>query len=150
MTKKTQPAEAPVPDDAPALNETQPEAPGLAPDLNAEFAALEAEAGSVPGGDPAAPAGTGPDLPTKDVVAMALAPMFAILAPGWGVTQEEVGTLAEAYAPVIDKYFPDMAMGPELTAVLATALVLGPRIGRPRKIEPPAEEQERAQQQAAA
>jgi hypothetical protein len=69
------------------------------------------------------------DLPTAQVLEMAIAPLFGVLAPNWAIAPEEVSALAGAYAPVIDKYFGGVAMGVELQAVVVTAMIFAPRIG---------------------
>lgn len=65
-----------------------------------------------------------------------LTPAFAILAPNWQVQPPEVQQLAQAYTPVMLKYFPDGIgdVGPELAAVLVTLTVLGGRLGTPRRV----------------
>lgn len=80
-----------------------------------------------------------PDLPTKDIVLMAVSPLIDILAPAWGVTDQEKEMLAGAYAPVIDKYFPDVGMSVEFSAIAVTAIIFAPRLSMPRKIEQPEE-----------
>lgn len=76
-----------------------------------------------------------------EVVALLVAvltPTFVIIAPNWQITPAEVQQLAQAYAPVILKYFPDGLgdVGPELAAALVTMTVLGSRIGTPRRLVP--------------
>jgi len=65
-----------------------------------------------------------------------LTPTFAVLAPNWQVQPPEVQQLAQAYVPVMLKYFPDGIgeVGPELAAVLVTLTVLGSRLGTPRRV----------------
>lgn len=72
--------------------------------------------------------------PTRDVLVMVLGPLFNALRPTWGVTDKEVELLADGWAPVIDKYFPEFNLGVELNAALITVMVLGPRLGS-RKAE---------------
>lgn len=72
---------------------------------------------------------------------MLIAGAGAILAPNWQITQEESGALAEVYAPVITKYFPNMANfsgGVEMNAAMVTLGIVGARVmaGTPRKLEP--------------
>ena len=94
------------------------------------LAAEVAPEGAGPGAGPeAAPV---PDLPTADALRFFLAPLFALLAPAWEVTAGEVDALADAYAPVVDKYWPG-GVGVEGGALLVTAAVLAPRLGRPRR-----------------
>tara|TARA_Y100001951_G_C11296191_1_gene275800 strand:- start:4746 stop:5279 length:534 start_codon:yes stop_codon:yes gene_type:complete len=104
-----------------------------------ELASLAAEAEQIePHTDPE----TGDQLPaereqdgmtTEQAVQMALGPLFAVLAPNWGVQPAEIEQLAAAYAPVIDKWFPgDFAMGVEMQAVMITAVIIAPRAAVPR------------------
>ncbi len=88
-----------------------------------------------PGGAPVPEAA--PAVPTDKLLVMVLDPAFQILAPNWKIRQGEVEQLATAYAAVIDKYFPDSlnAYGPEISAVLVTAMILAPRAGTPPKVE---------------
>jgi hypothetical protein len=75
-----------------------------------------------------------PEIPTSQVLVMVIGPLFDILAPAWEVSDEEKQSLAGAYAPVVDKYFPGMDAGPEIVAIAITAMVIAPRMGKPRKI----------------
>lgn len=103
----------------------------IEPDLSAEFDALEKEAGT-PTGDGAPSADAGPDIPTKDALSLFLSPLCEVIFPAWNVQPAEIALLADAYAPVIDKYFPD-GFGIEVQALVATAIVFGPRLRMPRK-----------------
>lgn len=77
-----------------------------------------------------------PDIPTTEMLNAVLVPMFATLCPNWVVTNEECAQVAQAWGPVLDKYFPDWVtkFGVEVNAVLITVLVFGPRWSTPRKI----------------
>lgn len=62
---------------------------------------------------------------------------FAVLAPGWGVTETETETLSKAYAPLMDKYMPD-GMGAyslEINAALITFGFYMAHKDQPRKVE---------------
>jgi len=61
-----------------------------------------------------------------------LVPTFRVLAPAWEVTEPECALLGESYGAVLDKYFPDLDIGVEFAALLATLAVFGPRWGKPR------------------
>lgn len=79
----------------------------------------------------------------KSIFVQLLGPGFAVLAPNWGVQGQEVEALADAYAPLMAKYFPDASqVGPEVGAILVTAAVIAPRLSTPRKVEdkPPVQE----------
>ncbi len=149
-----------APKAAPVTTETQPMTePAATPDASpvtesaaapahpfADAAALDAltlETGPV-AGDPAAPA---PPVrmsadqsiaETAGVLTVVMGPAFAILAPNWNLKDSEVTQLAQAYAVVIEKYFPGGAQGfgPELAAAMLTIGILAPRINKPRKLEP--------------
>lgn len=103
--------------------------------MAAKAAALEGEVIRETPGAGEEEAAPGPS--TGQVIAMILRPMFDILAPAWNVTDMECGMLGETYGAVIDKYFPDLDLGPELAAVVTTAIVFGPRMKKPRHNPPP-------------
>ena len=108
-------------------------APPSAPDVSAlaaEAAALDTAAAPMGGGSPGdvAPA---PNVYTSELLRPLLRASFDILAPKWAVTDEESVALAEAYAAVLDKYFPDGIAGrwaAELNALILTVAILGPRL----------------------
>lgn len=75
-----------------------------------------------------------PEMPTSEVLNLALTPIVAILAPNWQIKPEEIQMLSEAYGALLDKYMPGVAMGVEVTAILCTAMVVAPRIGTPLKV----------------
>jgi hypothetical protein len=81
------------------------------------------------------------DLPTDQVLLMAIGPLFDVICPNWNVSPEEKQALAGAYAPVVDKYFGGVSMGVELQAVAITAMILAPRIGTPRVAKPEKKEE---------
>lgn len=67
-------------------------------------------------------------------------PAFDVLAPGWKVKESEVGALADAWAGVLYKYYPDGIDDAHwLVAAVTTAAVFAPRIvgGVPRVVEEP-------------
>jgi len=71
----------------------------------------------------------------RAIIAQLLAPSFAVLTPNWNVQKAEVEGLADAYAPLLAKYFPDTSnVGPEIGAVIVTAAVIVPRLSIPRKL----------------
>lgn len=81
------------------------------------------------------------DVPTGQLCAMVLGPLFAIFAPNWNVTGSEVQQLGEAYGKVIDKHFKEGLgkYGVEVTAVIVTCAIVAPRAHKPPKIEKPKE-----------
>ncbi len=66
--------------------------------------------------------------------------------PNWMIQDAEKKALADGYADMIDKYWPDGigAFGVELNALLMTAAIFGPRVakGIPTREKPKAKEQE--------
>lgn len=105
------------------------------------LAHLERNAGGPDAGGPSAmPGGAAYVDPERaeveGLMIAVLTPAFAILAPNWQVQPPEVRELAQAYTPVMMKYFPDGIgeVGPELAAVLVTLTVLGGRLGTPRRV----------------
>lgn len=122
---------------------TETAAPASPANPHADLSALDALAGEAAAAavaaDPNAPVGppAAPSIPTEKLCEMLLAPCFMIFAPNWKVSEQEVQTLAGAYGAVLDKYFPD-GLGdwaPEISAVLVTAMVITPRMGKPAKVE---------------
>ena len=114
-------------------------------ELQQEVAAEQA-ANAAEGPPPASPGGPDvaasyqepePDLEWQEILHPLLWGGFAVLAPAWQVTAEECQQMADAYAPLCQKYMPDGPgkWGPEIGAAFVTVHVLAPRLGKPRKIE---------------
>lgn len=137
-----------------------PANPVLSPEIAAQWAGLESEAG--PDTDPVAEhqaqqqrteqeaadaAKEAGEREYKEALEAILVPGFAVLAPNWNITGGDVETLAAAYAPLLQKYWPGgiEKVGPELGAAFATVAILGPRLRTPRKL--PAPEAEEAPRQ---
>lgn len=117
-------------------------------DLAGKASALEGEllgngeglaSGEAPGdGATAGDTGRSRTGPTNaELLTALLRPTFDIMAPNWQVSDMECAMLGAAYGAVLDKYFPDLEIGVELAAVLATAAVFGPRMRRPMKVVNP-------------
>ncbi len=108
-------------------------------DAKAEWDAIEASMGPEPPPNGVPAPEPPPEIKTAELVAQVLGPGFALLAPAWRVSQDEIEALSEAYGAVIDKYFPAGlgAFGVEISAALATLAVIGPRLAMPRKAAPP-------------
>lgn len=121
-----------------------------------QLAHLERNAGGPEAGGPSTAGGTSYVDPAasevEGLMIAVLTPTFAIIAPNWQVQPPEVQQLAQAYTPVMLKYFPDGIgeVGPELAAVLVTLTVLGSRIGTPRRVVVVQEEAANGPQQSAA
>jgi hypothetical protein len=125
--------------------ETVPAGPDLPEDLRAEMALIE----SMAQGDPAVALQETQAAEEKSravelfeqskgeyngLFQTLLNPAFQILAPNWGVKPEEIAALSEAYADVAATYYPDGVgeLGPWPGAILCTAMVLGPKMRKPR------------------
>lgn len=97
---------------------------------------IEAEAAGdeIPPGE-TMPEQAGPE--TAELIAPIVQLATSALAPNWHIQKAESDALAEAYADVLDKYFPDVGshFGVELNALLITAAIFTPRIGKPRFVE---------------
>lgn len=113
--------------------ETTPE---LSQEQAAELAEMENAAAEL---GPELP-GLGPEpeppqqIPTAELVQPLVSLLCVTVAPAWEITAAEQEQLAGAYADVIDKYFPDgVPMGPEVGAIMVTAAIVMPRLGRPMK-----------------
>ena len=75
-----------------------------------------------------------PPMPTSQLLQPALRLVFDKVAPAWKVSDAEVQSLADVYGALVDKYFPGGVMnrwGLELSALMLTFAVLGPRWGTP-------------------
>ena len=91
------------------------------------------ETAAAEGGEPPSP-----EIPTADLVRPLVQLVCGTVAPAWKISKGEQDTLTDAYAAVIDKYFPGgLSMGPEVGALLVTAAIIGPRLGQPMREEEP-------------
>lgn len=96
-----------------------------------------------------------PDMPTVEILVMFFSQIFNIAFPGWEVSPENILKLAEAWAPVADKYLPGGAWGfvekfrVELTAIAVTYMVVKEYSGKPRTLEPDREEPGESQEEKA-
>lgn len=126
----------------PDIEDAGANGPALGAEQGADFARLSEQAftlegatwtapGATPGADTGAP--DAPKIPTRDILAPLVGFCFATLAPAWEVSAAEQGQLVDAYAAVLDKWFPDgLDFGPEVAAVLITAGIVMPRLHSPR------------------
>ncbi len=123
------------------MNEPTKPKSDLPPDLQAEADALLAET-SVPSDQDIAPGQPAPadnDMPTGDLVGELLnLTVNGVVAPmrgsHWNMTEQECRSLGNAYGAVLDKYFPNLSMGAEVTALVVTVTVVGPRIAKDMEI----------------
>ncbi|MCU7841829.1 MAG: hypothetical protein KZQ94_20945 [Candidatus Thiodiazotropha sp. (ex Troendleina suluensis)] len=102
-----------------------------------EFSRLEVEAES--NGDISQQSSVEKTEPGAALVYPVLSQGFGILCPAWGITEDECRTLSDAYGALVDKYAKDTvfmeAYKKEITAVVMTAMIIGPRMKIPRKLE---------------
>lgn len=78
-----------------------------------------------------------PQIPTEELIYPVLSFACDLGAPNWGIGDAEKKALAESYAAVLDKYLPNVSghFGVELNALLITAAIFAPRLGKPPRIE---------------
>ncbi len=69
---------------------------------------------------------------TAEAMAQIVYVSFTLLAkvrgPHWAIEEDDARDAGIAYGAVVDKYFPDIEIGPELAALMITAGLFGPRI----------------------
>lgn len=116
----------------------------LPKDLQAEADALMAEASQPDAPQPGTPGAPAPaddrsKVDTGQVMTELLHITFnGLVAPKrgdhWKMSHDESKALGYAYAAVIDKYFPNLDLGVELTAIVVTVTVIGPRLGRDQEL----------------
>lgn len=84
---------------------------------------------------------TADDLSWQEVIQPLLLGGFSVLAPAWDITGAECQQLADVYAPLCEKYFPEGPgkWGPEIAATFVTVTIITPRLGKPRKLPKPGE-----------
>ena len=73
------------------------------------------------------------DVPTGEIIASFMEITFnGLIAPRrglhWEMKRDECQAVGNAYGAVIDKYFPDLNVGVEFTAIIVTISVFGPRV----------------------
>lgn len=84
-----------------------------------------------------------------EIFVMVLGPAFSVLAPNWNIQTAEIKALADSYAPLLAKYFPDVSdVGPEIGAAFCTIAVIGPRLAIPRKVVANSEEEPEPEKKA--
>lgn len=84
--------------------------------------------------EPATPAE--PDVPARELLRPLLSVAFKRGAPLWGVTDDEIAQLSEAWGALIDKWAPGGILnrwGVEIAAALVTFQVFAPRMGQPAR-----------------
>lgn len=75
-------------------------------------------------------------MPPHELLAFLLDIGFSVLAPNWQVSKKETSMLGKAYFDAVMHYFPSFEVGPFGAALGATAMIVIPRLGVPRKVEP--------------
>lgn len=73
-------------------------------------------------------------VPTDDLLVPILKSTFSVACPNWKVTDEQFNMLAQAYAPVIDKYDLFKYIGVEVNALIMTVIIFQPFAGTPRRL----------------
>ncbi|MCA1809385.1 MAG: hypothetical protein LC725_08055 [Lentisphaerae bacterium] len=99
-----------------------------------------------PGGDPGVQANyqeEADNMEWQEILQPLLWGGFKVLAPAWEISAAEAQQLAEAYEPLCAKYMPDGPgkWGPEIAAAFVTVHILAPRMGKPRKLPAPDQEE---------
>lgn len=114
----------------PGNGETPPVDPELEAEADAVLAdsAVHTPATAAEGGDQA----EAPAVPLHQALAQFLDITFNGLlkqrADYWAMSPGELSALSKAYANVILKYWPDFDLGVELTCIVVTVTVMGPRL----------------------
>lgn len=107
--------------------------------LEGEYLALRREAEQDQGETDNAQAQAEPEIKTAELIFPICQFVTAIFCPNWKISDKENEMLADGYAAVLDKYFPDSGklLGVELNALLITAAIFGPRIaeGKPARVK---------------
>lgn len=113
------------------------DAPPLPDELQSEADALLAEIDFTPdagpGAGPGAAAADSVGIPTGEMLTQFFDLAFNnVIAPRrgdhWKMSSAESEALGVASGAVVDKYFPDLSAGPEVTLALVVVAVFGPRI----------------------
>lgn len=83
-----------------------------------------------------------PTIPTGELLFPAISLITAVAAPNWEISEDENKALSDSYAEVLDKYYPNVgeSFSVELNALLITAAIFMPRIGKPRQLAAPVED----------
>ena len=72
-----------------------------------------------------------PTPSTADILAPMLQISFGLIAAKrgahWALSDEEATEAGRAYGEVMDKHFPEVTVGPEITAIMVTLAIVGPR-----------------------
>ncbi len=101
------------------------------------LAAVQAESEVAAEAAAVAAAPAEPEISTAELLALPMQVAFSIAAPNWNITGTECQNMAEAWAPVIDKYMPGglNRFGPEMAAAMVTLAILAPRVlaGKPAR-----------------
>ena len=135
-----------------AEEKQKPEAGPIPAEAAAQFEQVETETEGAPGEvknyDQPGEGQEPPGPPTSELLRPVVELVHVSLAPAWAILPEQKDAISQAYADVLDKYFPGGLgnFGPELTALMVTAAVVLPNMGQPRYQEPPEEKPEENQE----
>lgn len=121
-----------------------PAAPEIKARAERELLMLEAAARDVQDEGPAPDAGpqaqteaeAAADAMILDLLSTLAHTAFRVLAPAWEVEKVETDLLAQAWGPVLDEYLPGWGDSPIGLALVATAGIIAPRLGKPRHKQP--------------
>lgn len=68
------------------------------------------------------------------LVTAVLTPSAQIICPAWELSGDEISALADSYAECLATYWPEMGDMPAWVApLITTAVIVGPRLGKPRR-----------------
>ena len=106
-----------------------------------------------PGPDPGAP-GAGVGLNSAEACKTFLLLSFELIASRkgahWKMNEEEATEAGKAYGALLDKYYPDIELGPEAAAVTVTAMIFLPRIAADKALAAEQAKKEAAEEAAQA
>lgn len=80
-----------------------------------------------------------PEIESAALVTQVVQMSADIFAPNWQIQPEESAQLGQVYGKLLDKYLPNSGLdkyGLELSALMATAMIIGSRAGTPLKEKP--------------
>lgn len=79
-------------------------------------------------------------MSSADVCTLLAQTTFSVIAvrrgAHWELSKDEAAKLGEAYGVLMDKYLPEGTSGPELTAVMVTAMIVFPRAQQEQESQP--------------
>lgn len=73
-------------------------------------------------------------VPTDTLLTPILKTTFGVACPNWKITDEQFALLAQAYAPVVDKYDLFKYISVEVNALIMTVIIFQPFAGTPKRL----------------